>query len=267
MDKIINQIGEEAGVFITLRDLREKRKELEKQVPPLRENKFSKWKQDREAELKKEMVRVAQGPVQRAAADIASAWSPEKLLELTEKYFMMEQVKVMWPAVSLMYLPLVTEALETALYSQEKNKFDGRFQSIDAGIQRMTSMIPKPFSPEMINTDKRFPVERCGQDQNGRWYDRWLTDGLKSKPIFFDDQEKYIDALCRYYHEVYWATAEKEKAEKQAQTLKIEEAKVAPPPPANDGVSPSALREFYSIGAQPEPFSRRNRRLYKGGQE
>ena len=240
MDKIIELIGNEAGPHVTLRDVRARRKELEKIPPPVKVNKFDGWAKEKEKELHARMKTIATTQVQAAQHDIGDLFNPDLLLEYTQKNFEKAQTQAMWPFIQLQYLSMVTEALEATAYAKEREVYDNRFREIDREILRAEQVLPKAFDSSLINRDKRYPVERCGQDKDGRWFDRWLTDGLKSKqPIFFDDKEKYIDALCRYYKEVYWATAERERAEEQV--------KVPLPPPVEEippmGISPAVLEK------------------------
>ncbi len=219
MDKITTMIGEEAGPHVTLRKLQEERKKLEGLSPPEKKNRFEEWGKNKEKELKAQIEQIAINVVASASRDVSSIWSEELLLEYTQKNLEKEQVKVMWPVVMLSYLPLVIKALEEACYRKERQVYDQRFQDIDQSIANTRAVIKKPFSPDLINTDPRFPIDRVAQSSDGKFYDKWLSDGLKSKPIFFDNREKYVDALCRFYHEVYWKIAEEERA-----------AKTVPPP-------------------------------------
>jgi hypothetical protein len=259
MDSRIVMIAEtEAGLFDTIKGLREKRKELEKVTPPERKDKLTEWRAEREGALKAQMKQIAIDVVTHAERDVQSIWSEPLLLEYTLKNMEREQVKIMWPFVMLQYIPLITESLENALYGKEKEAFDSRFRQIDNEIIRIEVLIPKPFAPELINVDKRFPIDRIGQTSDGKYYDRWLQEGLKEKKLIFFDSPQYVDFLIRYYHEVYWATAEREKAAKQ------------PPPPVEVKAEPQIepvspyISEFFQPEREEGPVSLQGRtsRIY-----
>lgn len=244
MDAKIILIGEEAGPYVTLKELKEKRIESEKIPPPeQRKNRFDSWKAEKEKSLRSQMKQFAQGMVQGIPPEI---WSEESLFAHVEKNLNKENVRMMWPFILLQYLPLVVESLEVAVYARESQAWNTRLQGFDNSIAVMTSQLPKPFSPELINKDPRFPVERCGQTSDGKWFDRWLALGLKEKKLIMFDSPQYVEYLIRYYHEVYWATAERERVE----ALKQVTPPVEPSPQSTTESFASGLHEFYEMGRE-----------------
>ena len=219
MDKILEQLGNEAGPFKTDKGLKEQRVQAQKKPKPEKKNRFNEWRGQKEKELRQQMQTIAWGMVQKASQDIASLYSDSGLLEHTMKNFEREQVKVMWPAVQLQYLDLLQEALENVCYSKELEVYNAELREFDNMISNIQSKFPKPFDISLINVDKRFPIDRIGFDgSNNRPFDKWLTEGLKSrKPIFFEPHDEYVKSLIRFYEEVYWTIAQKELEEKNRQ--------------------------------------------------
>jgi hypothetical protein len=113
------------------------------------------------------------------------------------------------PFLLLQYLLLLQKEMEELSFTREMQVFNSRFEGIDGSIRSWGSKIPKPFDKSLINMEKRFPINRVGFLQE-RPFDKWLSDGLKEKPIFFDSPN-YIEKLIQFYNEVYLPLHEKEE--------------------------------------------------------
>ena len=233
MDQIMSLLGNEGSRHVALRKLKEKRKQLAEALPPQKTKHFSEWRAGKEKEYRQQITDIVQTTVRTALQNLSDIFSPEKLAEYTLRAFEQSQLKVSWPQVMLAYLPLLEENLEAACYAVEKGHWDERLLPIDREITNATLTLLKPFDESMINVERfqgqlRFPIERIGYEKD-RPYDKWLTNGLQEKkPIFFDEQERYIDCLCRYYNEVYWPQGERERAAKMPPPLSVPPVKETP---------------------------------------
>jgi hypothetical protein len=106
------------------------------------------------------------------------------------------------PFLFLQYVDLLKTAMEDLLSQVSIDQYNSKFQDIDNNIAIWNQKILRKFSPSLINVDAQFPIERIGFDSTGKPYDKWLTDALKAKPIFFDDPA-YVDKLILFYNTVY----------------------------------------------------------------
>jgi len=259
MDKVCVLLGNEGSRHVALRKLKEKRKEMEALLPPQKKKVFSEWRVAKEKEYRQMITDIVSTTVRTALQNLSDIFSPEKLVEYTLRAFEQSQLKVSWPQVMLAYLPLLEENLEAACYAVEKGHWDERLLPIDAEISRATLNILKPFDESMINVEKfqgelRFPIDRVGY-QGDRPFDKWLTNGLQEKkPVFFDEQERYIDCLCRFYNEVYWPQGERERAAKA----------VPPPPPIQEAPKPK-IGPAIVQPASPLTLQGRIERIKQGG--
>jgi hypothetical protein len=170
----------------------------------------------------------------------------EPILASLGKHFKDALLTYTFPVVRLAYLPFIEKKLNDVLNQNSMNDWNSRCVGVSQNIDTVRKRLPKSFSPEMINTDKRFPIDRIGQTSDGKFYDKWLGEALGSKLIFFDSS-KYLEELKRWYRDFYLPQLEKE----QNASRKIEAvptpAEVAPPPPVNDGPSPALMREFRAM--------------------
>jgi len=259
MDKICELLGNEGSRHVALRKLKEKRKQLAEELPPQKTNHFKEWRAKKEQELKTQIEAVIETTVKTSLQGLSDTFSAERLAEFTMKSLEQIQLKLIYPEVLLRYLLLIEQNLEAACYYTEKGHWDERLLPIDAEISRASLNILKPFDESMINTERfqgelRFPSTRCGQDANGRWYDKWLTAGLNErKPILFDGED-YVEKLIKYYHEIYWATAEKERA-----------AKAVPPPPPIQETPKPRVGPAIVQPASPLTLQGRIERIKQGG--
>jgi hypothetical protein len=223
MEKIYLTLAVEAVAHIELKRLKEARKKMENDPKPLPVD-LSGWAKEMETSLKNQMETTARSIVQKAKTEIESMFSVDGLKAGVLKVFHQNLSNEVEGPLLLQYLPLLQKEMEAALLSREMERFNSRFAAVDGEIRNWQGKIPKPFSPELINTDGRFPISRCRELQ-GRYYDVWLSDALKSKPIFWDAVD-YIDKLT-----IFWETIFKpiDEAEKRAKEPKIEPSPQAPP--------------------------------------
>ena len=224
MDKKISILAGDALPFRELRRLKAIRKELEAQTLPEVEIDLEGWQKQVEEDLKKEMEQIALNIASTASRQHQDAWSVEaveaSVIEMVNRWV----TTLMQPFVKLNYLPLIVEKLKQVIRAREVVIFERRFLAVDPGIRKWEAKMLNPFSPELINVDPRFPADRVGEG-DFRYYDKWLTEALKSKPIFFD-QENYIDKLLEFYEKIYLAAYFKEKEGEKAEV----EPKIAPAP-------------------------------------
>ena len=268
MDKREEMIGNESGLFVTIREKNVKRKECEEIPKPVKQDKFSQWAEEKLKALKGEVNQIAVNLAGAAFHAVANVYSEKAMAASLDDVMTRETLKIITPVVMQTYVPLLKEELNNIAYRIELGEWQKRLTEIDGEIARLTARTPQPFSPEKINRDPRFPIDRVAQDKDGRWYDRWVTEGLKGKPVYFEPQKQYEDALCRYYHEVYWATAEKERNPIPV-PVKVE-VEVKPKPVSVDpGIPFSTLDNFYSDDGIKEPNTLQGRisRIYKRGSE
>ena len=260
MDTKIELLGQKGASFFLIKAELQKKKELEKIGKPEKKVTLDSFRLDIEKAMSGELEAKAKNIVSSSNQGISDSWSEGLFLEALRK-------KVM--ALSIgereRFLPLIQKYAEDEIHARQLDVWNHRCDSIDHVIRSYQSNFPKPFTMKMVNTDPDYPEERIGFSDN-KPFDRWLTNALgSSKPIFFEPHEVWAEKMAEAY-QLYVKEFEKEKA--KAAAPPPPPVKEAPPPPS-DEISPSILRrEFYDIGGvQPEPFSRRSQRIYKGGEK
>ena len=240
MDDITRILGEEGSVFCEIKRLKEQRKEAEKRPKPEQRSK-AEWKLNQDKLVEAKAREKARNLVNRAHSEIVSVYSDEGLIErvnsLLEKEMLSERK---------LLLPFIQESLESMTYGKEMESYNRLTGDLDNAITMTIQNIPKPFSPSLINVDKRFPFDRVAQTSDGRYYDVWLTNGLKSKPIFFD-ASNYDEKRMEFYEKVYWPAGLREKEEEVRQSPQPPTEK----PHVEQPISQTVLyKEFYSIGQE-----------------
>lgn len=216
MDKNYFLLSQEAIVYTELRRLKAERKKIEGDPKPLPVD-LSAWAKEMETSLKNQMETSVRSTVHNAKVQIESMFSADGLKTKVIEVFHKNLSNEIEGPLLLQYLPFLQKAMEETLFAREMETYNRRFEGVDGWLQSLAAKIPKPFSPELINVDKRFPISRCRELQ-GRYCDVWLTDGLKSKPIFFNAVD-YIDKLILFYETTYKSMIE---AEEKAKEPKIE---------------------------------------------
>lgn len=211
MDTNILTMAQEAIAHIELKRLKAARKKMEADPRPERID-LSGWVAGVQASLKNQMETTARSIIHKAKVEIESTFSIDGLKAGVLKFFHMNLQNEIEPFLLLQYLPLLQKEMEAVLYAREMQGFNSRFEGIDGSIRSWEAKIPKPFDKSLINVDKRFPIDRVGFLQE-RAYDRWLTDALKSKPIFFDSPD-YVEKLTVFYETIYRPMDEAEKRPK-----------------------------------------------------
>lgn len=227
MDERIKLIAEKDGALchIEIARLKNERLKVEAMPEPEKVNLFQNEMAEMEKALQGEISQTVANIVNQAAQNILSVFSPENLFDEARKVYRREAVKLVQPDLMLRHLNEFKKSLQNHVYSRNLGVWNNRLKEIDANIKSWTAKIPAPFSEDKINKDVRFPISRCGQ-VDGKFYDKWLTDYLKSKPILFDSPQ-YIDRLIEFYNTIYLKEHEKEQAELNKQSLAQEAANKA----------------------------------------
>jgi hypothetical protein len=227
MDERINLIATKDGplCFIEIARLKNERLKVEAMPEPEKVNLFQNEIAEMEKALQAECSQVVANIVDQAAQNILSVFSPENLFDEAKKVYRKEAVKLAAPDLMLRHLNEFKNSLQNHVYSRNLGVWNNRLKEIDANIKSWTAKIPAPFSEDKINKDVRFPISRCGQ-VDGKFYDKWLTDYLKSKPILFDSPQ-YTDKLVEFYQTVYLPEYKKEQADANKQALAQEQANEA----------------------------------------
>jgi hypothetical protein len=208
MEKQTLNLASEAVGHIEIRRFKAERKKLEA-IPPPKKKDESGWVGAEEKKIYEEMASIARSVELKGFKDVESMYSPELHDQHSDIAFSKNVQNELLPFLKLQYLSYRKTAKEEIRYQREMDAYNRRFENIDGSIRSWEAKIPKPFSPELINIDKRFSISRCRELQ-GRYYDVWLSDGLKEKPIFFDSPN-YIEKLIQFYNEVYLPLHEKEQ--------------------------------------------------------
>lgn len=266
MIKNIEQIANhQAGPVHSLKEKREIRAVKEKEPKPERQAVNAEdWVEERQALVREQWIQKAKDLVAATSRQIATMWNSELL-----KQTLWENLLKLSLAERDGILHYIQEPLEAEIYSRPLDDWAHRLEQIDREIVLLeANHVPKPFSPDMINKDTLYPASRCLMEA-GKYYDAWLTKYLDSKkPIYFEPHSAWLDSLEKFYHQVYLVEYQKDQ-----------EAKAAPPPPAepevigafSDGPNSVLLaREFYekegSAGQHGQPeLSWTKQRIYKGG--
>lgn len=276
MDARINNMGEESAKFIFLDREKLKLAELEKIPQPKRTQNFESWEKEKETILKQEFDQVCQNIVAASEREISSVFSEDSLKETVWKKFQNESAKLMRPYAMLAALPTIRKLIEDTIWGKGFEAWSHRLDGLKQRIADMESKLPQPFSLSLINTEKypdgsfRFPLngdenDRVRQLSDGTWVDLWLQKDLGEKKVIpFEPQERYIPYLKRYHPEVYWATAEREKAEARKQPSPVVNEEPPPTPPPIPPEQAKAIHGFFNDGAE-ETGTLRGRisRIYK----
>jgi hypothetical protein len=259
MDEKLKILAVEAMPFVQLEKLKTERLTIEAVPEPekktLFQQKIADFKESLQGELKQGITNI----VAQSARNIQDNLSIDLLFEQAKQVYRKEVIKLSTPYLMLAYVDQLREALEYEARSWDVSNWHNRFQGIDNQIQTWKVKIPKPFDASMINVETmgslihgskqlRFPADRIGM-ADGKYYDKWLTDLLKSKPVFFEPQERYQESLKEFYTKVYLVESEKEnKAATQEnieQEKAIEQAKQQPEPQGQiDSIPADELEEM-----------------------
>ena len=227
MDERIKLIAEKDGALchIEIARLKEERLRLEAMPEPEKVNLFQNEMAEMEKALQGEISQTVANIVNQASQNILSVFSPENLLEEAKKVYRKEAVKLAAPELMLRHLNEFKKSLQNHVDSRNLGEWSERLKGIDQQIKSWVEKIPAPFSEDKINKDVRFPANRIGQ-ADGKYYDKWLTDYLKSKPILFESPQ-YTDKLVEFYQTVYLPEYKKEQADANKQALAQEQANEA----------------------------------------
>jgi hypothetical protein len=267
VEKSFQVLGSEALPHVEIIRLKQERRKLEAGPPPNREKvDLSGWVKEKEAFYRKQILTVGDSIVGTAEREIQATWSLEGLKEAVWKQLEKQSALWVWPFIAIQYLPHIQKGMEETIFNHHMSEWSNRCGSIDAKIVSWQSKIQKPFSPELINKSPSFPVDRCVQE-GGRWFDRWLSDGLKTKLIPFEPVEAHTEKLVKFYNEVYLPAFNREMAEKEKM------AKVEVKPEASPQVNPYRIpfEEMVEMGLaggpqeEPQPYQSRASRIYRGG--
>jgi len=214
-DNLFQVLANEALFYARLDELERKRAELEAvPAPEARKGGFSSWREALEARCRSEIEASARSVVGLAVRQMVSGgiWDEAKLAEDALKLWDKELLKVARPVVLLAYLPHLEAALDGALTERAMAEWNLRTRSVDDELILWRRQARPSFSPELINVDERFPIDRI-QWVDGKAHDRWLTEGLGlRKPIPFDPHDKWVEGMIRFYREVYLPRYEQEKS-------------------------------------------------------
>jgi hypothetical protein len=272
VDKITLDLAVEATPHVEIRRLRAERKRLEALPRPDKSPAdLTGLVSEMEASLKARIAEGARSVVHKAAQNCEASFSAGALKEQTVKVFHDNLSNEIEAVVLLQYLPYLRKSMEEAMLRKSIDGYDNRFRDVDAGIRRWGEKIYVPFDPELINDPgvkypqggKRFPYTRC-RELSGRFFDSWLTDALKSKPIFFDSPD-YVDRLIEFFEKIYTPLHDAELKEREAEKAKAE---IKPEPPPVGKVAPndfSKSDEFGTVlGQGDESFANRHPRVGGG---
>ncbi len=226
MDKTHQTLANEAFAHIEVKRLREARKKIEREPKPSAVD-LSGWVKEMEASLKGQMVTSAKSVVHKSGTEIESMFQADLLKTKVVDVFHKNLSNEIAAPLLLQYLPVLQKEMEAVLFDREMAGFNSRFEGIDGRIRQWEAKIPKVFSLDQINVSDRYPISRVGFLQE-RAFDRWLSDALKSKPIFFDSPD-YIEKLTLFYETVYkpMAEAEQKAKEPEKEPLPVEEVTLA----------------------------------------
>lgn len=249
MDNRLKLIGEkEAGLaYIEIRKLQQKRLELEAVPEPVQTDPYQDVLAEMEKALQAEANQVVANIVATANQNLGGNFSVEGLLEQAKVIYRKEAAKLAVPDMMVKYFQQFRKELVRHVHACDMDMWSGRFKAIDGLIKGWKDKIPVSFSPDLINKNERFPIDRIGMMSNGAYFDRWLTELLKSKPILFSSSE-YPDRLVDAY-ELYKKTFEEEAKIETNRIAKAQKAaEQTPEPPYVEDYRPpaeemAALRE------------------------
>ena len=256
----------EAMPFVMLEKLKVKRIAIESLPEPEQKPLFQDIETIETQALQAEINQIHTNIVSQAAREIQDVFTPESLLETAKKIYRKEAVKFTVPDMMLRYLSGFKQALEHEVNSREYGKWTNRFADVDREIALWKSKVSEAFSPEKINTvtcekiipgnkSLRWPIDRVLM-ADGKYYDKWLTDYLKSKPVFFEPQERYQESLKEFYTRVYLVEGEKEKKATTQQAIEQEKAvEQAKQQPQGEDTYKAPANELHAIYEQNEERS------------
>ena len=244
IDEKLKIIAVEAMPFVQLEKLKMERLTIEALPEPEKKSLFAEKIADFKATLEGELKQGIVNTVQTAAKNIQGFFNVDMLFEQAKEVYRKNASQFVSLAFMVAHLEQLREVLESEARSWDISNWHNRFQGIDNQIQTWKAKIPKPFNPSMVNLETmgslipnskqlRFPIDRVGIADN-KYFDKWLTDLLKSKPIFFEPQERYQESLKDFYTRVYLVESEREQKATTQQNIEqekaIEQAKQQPQP-------------------------------------
>jgi hypothetical protein len=235
---MIDKLGLEASPLEHIRHFEKALEESKGKPKPIGDS-FAEWESRGKAKAERDMEAMAESLCITAYRDVEAVYSNEAWVQALEKRVAAEPLKLSEPIMRLNYLPLFLKHLEQHSEKIALNKHEEEITQIRRKLGEWQGKTPKPFSPEKINTDPRFPIDRVGFEK-GMAFDKWLTEGLKSKtPIFFLPHSDWLKSLLRFWDEIY-SPLEAEKANKipiQPPPV-VEEKKPDPQKPEQRGGDP-----------------------------
>jgi len=243
MDETFEKLANEAVYWVTLRDLQARRREGEAIPAPERKASFQRWREGQEKALKSQIEGMAKSVVETSLKDLVNGglYSEELLIKGAMDLLSKEPGKVAYTVSLLSLLPEIQKAFEEAVYHHDLATWNGRCSAIDDELRRWQKKALPLFEANLINVDKRFPIDRV-QFIDGKAYDKWLSDALKSKPIPFDPHSAWVEGLIQFYTEVYKPLAEAELKEQEKPKAEVKAEPPKSPQPFQGGL-PSDWRE------------------------
>jgi len=235
MDEKLKILAVEAMPHVQLEKLKAERLTIEAVPEPEKKTLFAEKIAEFKAILEGELKQGIANTAQTAARNVQESFQVDRLFEQGKEVYRKNASQLVSLAFMVAHVEQLREALENEARSRDVSTWNNRFQSVDKQIQTWKAKAPKPFNPSMINVETmgalihgskqlRFPIDRVSM-ADGKYYDKWLTDCLKSKPVFFEPQERYQESLKEFYTKVYFVEHEKEN--KIATQQAIEQEKVA----------------------------------------
>lgn len=218
MEKTILDIAVEGVRHIQVRQAEEALRKVQKEPKPISPPvDLSGWVKDTVESLKEQMRSAARSVVDIAEKEVTASFNVEDFKTHVISTFTKVSLNNLWKTMLIEYLPLLRVEMERVMLARDISSHEARLRDAERKVGMQKSKIPKPFSPDSINIDPRFPASRCRELQ-GRYFDAWLTDGLKSKPVFFDSLE-YVNKLIEFHDTVYVPLKEKEQEPKTDSSL------------------------------------------------
>lgn len=246
MDESIKLVGQfQAGPVHFLEEDKKVKQEEDKKPQPQKSVDASSWCEDFKKSFREEFVEQrGKNIVKGANQEISAIYSWDLLKNVVEKKLMAE------PDKSLVFemLPTIQKTMEEVAYGHELDIWSLHKQAIDKRVSAGEARLPPPFSSSMINQSVEsggtkeifFPADRCPTDENGRYYDVWVSKWL-GRRVYYEPYLKWLEALDEVYHKIYLVEFEKDK--QRANPPVIAKVEVRPEPqiePPN-----AAMREFF----------------------
>jgi len=277
MDEKLKILAVEAMPFVQLEKLKMERLTIEAVPEPEKKSLFAEKIADFKATLEGELKQGIVNTVQTAAKNIQGFFNADMLFEQAKEVYRKNASQFVSLAFMVAHLEQLREVLESEARSWDISNWHNRFQGIDNQIQTWKQKISKPFHASLINVETcekiipgnkslRWPIDRVLM-ADGKYYDKWLTDYLKSKPVFFEPQERYQESLKEFYTRVYLVEGEKEKKATTQQAIEqekaVEQAKQQPQPQGQFEAIPTD--EFDAMREHRESMDYGMRRLREMG--